>query len=1069
MFKAATTQSHQVFDSHASRWLAPTAIWLGLAVTGVAASAMIVRHILAEAPQRLTTDPLTVLQPLLDGKDVVVPDGVGFWTQTLSNSQLLTMRANPSGHAQRINLCSQRVQAKDAPNKVYPVALVGSIKALSATELYRDSRHNPLVVAAEDAVGMPTMTISGSAANNPNDSRLDLNVHPSAEPGTWQVAMSGEPSGSGPNKRFDFAHQAWLLWTTESMKKTNAQGEEKKPTFNRAVRIRMVPQVGCSAGALEWQLFTAQDADAQAPASVWVKTSDGSGDVRMVRLGTGTYPVPQNPAPRIEDRVLFEKALAQGLIQLQGNGLAAVAPSDLARIKAMGQDTKPWPAGNQLGSAELATLKALHQTDNGQYVKSQLTRFNESQYWLAARYRIASGASATPSFLTNSMASWRADANGESLTLSRGLPPVASRLFDAPPVGWSEWQRIAAPKGASTNDVILRVPFASLSAEALVHGIELLVLGQLRDVSGAVVIAREANCNGPGCVAQDMLQRVTLKAIPGQTSIEISLRPEPRFNALKPAAAEQMRVQTQSKGGTPQLTWVDPSSGHETTHLPAEVSITARDGTTLFDGETATAQALQMGLGSLMGLSRNHDSSLAGSLMRLGQLGDAKVVARTTIDPTLQRIANAVLSCIAQQDGHWDSQKLQCNLQKTSIKIDARRSSNAVVMDAANGDILVAASGAPLPKDVLIDELIAFDRFNPSASVLTPGAWSHDGGVSYGAGSGFKIVSALSLEVAAQRDSALLQLLNGASPATWNSIAAKAGQSFRMDSACFPQPCGGRQPHVTNFRNARPMDQQVNGQFGVVQALKASVNTWFAYMAERTDLTVPSDNADVRPLGFAALHTERPILDMAHRLGFERPLRLDGGLLPNDFSWRAGDYLQTVPSRFDAIDHVHGVRQIALGLRMQVTPLQMARVAASVATGIVPTPRLMLQLNQRESSTSTGESLDVPLQRVREGMKEVVNAGTAKGAFQGADLKRLGVGVFGKTGTAPIPGTDLNSAWFVGYILPKTLPGEQRTLAFAVQVRYSPITGGAHAAPVIAQLIETLSHLSNQTSVAQQP
>lgn len=1057
MIKVAPTQTHQVSVRQVRSWFVPFFIWFCLLGMSLGAAAVMVHHILAGGERRVTPDPLISLQPMLGGQTVVVPPGAGIWVQTLGSTQVVVARAVATGEEQRVNLCTQRVRAKDDPNRLYPVILLGSIAQLSSPEFHRASRRNPLIVAAEDASGMPGLTVSGNASDDPKASRLTLQVHSGTKPGAWKIAMANTTPGVDSESRFAYIGLAWLLWSPQVDSESHTIGHADTARFSRAVRIRTVQQAGCLAGALEWQLFTAQGANEDSQARVWVKAMSGTGDPLLVRLNAGSFRVPQERSPKIEDRELFERALAQGMLKRQEDGTVAVAPSDLARANALRQDTSFWAGGDQLGAAELATVKALHRTENGNFVRTQVARFNASQYWMAVRVRSDAGTSAGSIALRGGVASWLADANGESLTLSHGLPPVAVRLFDTVPVGWSEWLRVSAPQGARTAEVSLRLPQKSLSAGATTNDIELLVLGQILSVNGAVVVANDPACTGQGCVAPDMLRHLRLKPESGAQDLVLKLRPEPRFNVLKPAASEQLRVQIQGVGAKTTLAWVDPPSSQERKATPAVVTVSTREGATLFDGDVATPSAIQMGLAPLVGLSSSHDNSLAGNLMRLGQTGDAQVQVRTTLDSTLQSLTHSVLACIGQKDGNWNSRLQSCDLQKSPANADPRRRANAVVLDASNGDILAAASGVTLPKDVLVDELIAFDRFNPSASPLSPGMWSHDGGVSNGAGSCFKVVSGLGLELAAQREPSLLPLLGGATTAQWNAFAAKSAQSFRMDSACYPQPCGGNMPHLTNFRNARPLDQLEEGKFGVAQALKASVNTWFAFMAERIDGTVPGDNADVRPMGITALHAERPILAMAHQLGFERPLQLDGGLLPESFPWQIGDYLQTVPSRFDAIDHTHGVRQMALGLRMQATPLQMARVAAAVATGYVTTPRLLLQLNQRDAARRVNDPLTVPLQRIREGMREVVDAGTARGAFQSAELKRLKAGVFGKTGTAPIVGTNLNSAWFVGYILPGTLPGEQRTLAFAVQIRYSPLTGGAHAAPVIANLMETLA------------
>ncbi|MET0208914.1 MAG: penicillin-binding transpeptidase domain-containing protein, partial [Burkholderiaceae bacterium] len=194
----------------------------------------------------------------------------------------------------------------------------------------------------------------------------------------------------------------------------------------------------------------------------------------------------------------------------------------------------------------------------------------------------------------------------------------------------------------------------------------------------------------------------------------------------------------------------------------------------------------------------------------------------------------------------------------------------------------------------------------------------------------------------------------------------------------------------------------------------------------------------------------------AHRLGFEQPVRLDGGLLPADFDWRAWDALQATPAHIDTIHTRHELRQMAIGLRMQTTPLQMALVAAAVGEGRTVAPRLLLSLDGRAAQAGTGKPLGVRMDRVRAGMKGVIDSGTAAGAFRAAGFDALRPGLYGKTGTAPVGQDDLATVWFMGWLEPGTLPGQTGRLAFAAFVSHSAATGGGHAAPVVAALLQSM-------------
>jgi cell division protein FtsI/penicillin-binding protein 2 len=91
--------------------------------------------------------------------------------------------------------------------------------------------------------------------------------------------------------------------------------------------------------------------------------------------------------------------------------------------------------------------------------------------------------------------------------------------------------------------------------------------------------------------------------------------------------------------------------------------------------------------------------------------------------------------------------------------------------------------------------------------------------------------------------------------------------------------------------------------------------------------------------------------------------------------------------------------------RVLVTPFGMALVAATVAAGQTPTPRLIAG----SETTETGDhprADPVTLDGLRTMMRQVVTNGTAK------EIDGLGE-VYGKTGEAEFPGG--SHAWFTGY------------------------------------------------------
>jgi hypothetical protein len=54
------------------------------------------------------------------------------------------------------------------------------------------------------------------------------------------------------------------------------------------------------------------------------------------------------------------------------------------------------------------------------------------------------------------------------------------------------------------------------------------------------------------------------------------------------------------------------------------------------------------------------------------------------------------------------------------------------------------------------------------------------------------------------------------------------------------------------------------------------------------------------------------------------------------------------------------------------------------------------------------------------------------------------------------------TVWFMGWLEPGGLPGQTRRLAFAAFVSESSLTGGAHAAPVLAGLLRSMQSQSRE-------
>ena len=154
---------------------------------------------------------------------------------------------------------------------------------------------------------------------------------------------------------------------------------------------------------------------------------------------------------------------------------------------------------------------------------------------------------------------------------------------------------------------------------------------------------------------------------------------------------------------------------------------------------------------------------------------------------------------------------------------------------------------------------------------------------------------------------------------------------------------------------------------------------------------------------------------------------------------------------------------------LTTTPLQMARVAAAVATdGKLAKPRLVRAIRLRSTGTikeqpdSPVRQLSIPPQTfatIKEGLAAVVTDGTGKRA------KSELVTIAGKTGTAQVvalkvdpqekdivPKEHQDHAWFVAFA-----PVKHPLIAVAVLVEHMG-HGGSAAAPLAKTLIEAYMH-----------
>jgi cell division protein FtsI/penicillin-binding protein 2 len=985
-----------------------------LAAAGAWVIAAHARWLAAAGPDAVSPQ-LALLQPALAGAEFAVPAAAGATLGRQGGSALLVLSGMRAEPLQRIDLCAQ--MADPARGRLLPLRVGWGLDALAALPA---APRNPLLASRP----MPRIAITGSALGG-----APLTLEWDGRQAGWiGDAGAGQPL-SGAHGAALFYRQGWMLWDGSA-----------------ALRVLRRPSSACpAAGELVLQLYRA-DADASADAGAaasapqaaraLVAVFPAAGAPVELRLAPGRYRVPAAPPASMEDQQLFDQLRAHGLVRLGSGGLAELAPPDLAAWRAAGPT--PWD-GAVLDAEGRRLLQHLYSRADGEFVREQVRIFNSERRLLAWRVRSAD-------LQAGPAAPWRIETGGVPAPLASDMPAAAARLFAQLPQGWAPWQRVGAWPAGDGARLRLALPLPARAGDS----VQLMLAGRLLGVSGARLAAMPLPaCSGRACRSPDQVQLLDLQLTPGARELVLDAAPL-GMDALAAPGDARYRHLALRQG---RLSWQALPAGlgraSAAPAAPAEVTLADRNGLALWRDGLPTEAAAAAGLATLLGVRAEQASGVAGMLGRLP--GAGRHEARLTIDLGWQAAAQAALDCIGMRRGQW----LDGGCSGGGVA-PAGRQAGLVVLDTETGEVLAAAgSGTPQVDAANWNEARAFERVDPAASPLRLPAFQHDGGAQRSPGSTFKIVSALGLELAARTEPGLDALLDGMPLAAINACAAGRGWDFRTDAPGYP--VSGR-ARITNFRDQGLDRRALDGRLGLAQALTYSLNTWFAWTGELSDRGLGGGRlADLQPLSADALDRVRPTVAMARRLGFGQALRLDGGLLPPDYAWSAWDALQATPAAIDPVHTRHELRQMAIGLRMQATPLQMALAAGAVGQGVVITPHLLARLDGKAAVPMPLQPLGVRLDRIRAGMKGVVDAGTAAGAFRGADLAGVRRGLSGKTGTAPVGDGERATVWFTGWLEPGSLPGQAHRLALAVFVSQSEGTGGEHAAPVAAAVLRRLA------------
>lgn len=340
--------------------------------------------------------------------------------------------------------------------------------------------------------------------------------------------------------------------------------------------------------------------------------------------------------------------------------------------------------------------------------------------------------------------------------------------------------------------------------------------------------------------------------------------------------------------------------------------------------------------------------------------------------------------------------------QRTALRAFGSRCGAAVAIEPATGRILVLASSPTYDQNLVERRFRQIERVQADCKPAAPLLNRATDGL-YIPGSIFKVVTA-----AAALDSGKYTLKS------------------RFDDPGYCERYGKR---VTNY--ADQSGPSVYGNVDFVQAMQNSINSVFCNIGSA--LGPGPLIAEMEDFGFY----EYPPIETPENE------RAASGLYEKGKLFRTTD-----PNEVDS-------GRLAFGQeRLQVTPLQMAMVAAGIANGGVvmdpylvedvrtPKGALVARTKPQELSQAVKPETAADLTTM---MEAVVRSGT------GAGGALPGVRVAGKTGTAETGVRGRNTVWFIAFA-----PVEEPRVAVVVVVEAQSGTGGGTAAPIAREIMQAI-------------
>jgi cell division protein FtsI/penicillin-binding protein 2 len=509
----------------------------------------------------------------------------------------------------------------------------------------------------------------------------------------------------------------------------------------------------------------------------------------------------------------------------------------------------------------------------------------------------------------------------------------------------------------------------------------------------------------------------------------------------------------------------------------------------------ASDAARSLALLPLVGVDDTDETSLIGQFRPRVPAGGNREL-ELTIDARLQRFAYEQLSgLMSRQQPVFNA----INAFLPAEYRDARRGAIALIdggalgangYDEDAGRVLAAASWPQLGANVAPADWRSVMQRYPSRSPLAARAWAQNDRFNAPGSSLKPIVALAAIDRAARGDDTIANML-GAEPGRpgldaagiQNTFGNRYGYQFRTTALAVPVYPGSRRESTHSISTASGQlcsDAQggcrADSRIRMHDMLVHSNNIYFARLALALDENaVSTAGADGKRVETTSADSESrsplAIARMVTRLWPDQARAIFPGEQTTRFSRVQATPIQLDETRREG-PRLLSVALNGIGQSAQATPLAMASMMASIATGRIVLPRLTPQDDARRDARGQplldpggidGRPLDQAranqmIDNLRRALGDVVRVGTASGAFSNSNL----VGrLRGKTGTAQsddVGGPD--TVWFIGWLDGLALPGlEGRRIAFACMLTHADpedSAGGKTCAPFMRMLFERI-------------